>query len=345
MCRRSAQPFRSAHALLTITITGPIVIYEQFKFFFNLYFLLVALSQFVPAFRTGALSFFLFITYITLLTFVLLVTMGKEAYDEYKRNLRDRETNSARYLVLASGASSPSDEEELSHSLLEGNFPPTRSIPSSSIHVGDLVLLEKNQRVPADLILLRTSDLSGTCFIRTNQLDGETDWKLRVAVPATQKLPFDHELLNLNAEIYDAPSKDIHAFIGTSTINTPPTVSSNKVPMVQLPTIEPLSAENVLWANTVLAAGSAIGFVVYTGPETRAVMNTSHLQTKVGLLDHEISHSPRCILCAVSFVLSVALVALNGFRGFWYIYVFQFLILFSSIIPIRWAIKVKRANN
>jgi magnesium-transporting ATPase (P-type) len=59
--------------------------------------------------------------------------------------------------------------------------------------------------------------------------------------------------------------------------------------MVQVPTVEPLSAENVLWANTVLAAGSAIGFVVYTGPETRAVMNTSHPQTKVGLLDLEIS--------------------------------------------------------
>lgn len=307
----------------------PIVFYEQFKFFFNLYFLLVALSQFIPALKTGFL-----ITYIAPLAFVLLVTMGKEAYDDYKRNLRDREANSARYLVLTSGASSPSDEEELSHSLLEGDFPPTRSVPSSSIRVGDLVLLEKNQRVPADLILLRTSDSSGTCFIRTDQLDGETDWKLRVAVPATQKLPFDHEILNLDAEIYaDAPSKEIHTFIGTFTINTPPTVSSNEVPMVQVPTIEPLSAENVLWANTVLAAGSAIGFVVYTGPETRAVMNTSHPQTKVGLLDHEISQLAK-ILCAVSFALSVALVALNGFRGFWYIYVFRFLILFSSIIPI-----------
>ncbi|KAF8493087.1 hypothetical protein F5888DRAFT_1726841, partial [Russula emetica] len=40
------------HALPTITITGPIVIYEQFKFFFDLYFLLVTLSQFAPAFRT-----------------------------------------------------------------------------------------------------------------------------------------------------------------------------------------------------------------------------------------------------------------------------------------------------
>jgi phospholipid-translocating ATPase len=127
--------------------------------------------------------------------------MGKEAYDDYKRNLRDREANSACYLVFASGASLPSDEEELSCSLLEGDFPPTRSVPSSSIRVGDLVLLEKNQRVPADLILLRTSDASGTCFIWTDQLDGETDWKLRVAVPATQKLPFDHKLLNLDAEI------------------------------------------------------------------------------------------------------------------------------------------------
>src|SRR5258708_24396583 len=146
-------------------------------------------------------------TYIAPLAFVLLVTMGKEAYDDYKRNLRDREANSACYLVLASGAPSPSDEEELSHSLLEGDFPPTRSVPSSSIRVGDLVLLEKNQRVPADLILLRTSDSSGTCFIRADQLDDETYWKLRVAVPTTQKLPSDHELLNLDAEICGASLK------------------------------------------------------------------------------------------------------------------------------------------
>lgn len=36
----------------------------------------------------------------------------------------------------------------------------------------------------------------------------------------------------------------------------------------------------------------------------------------------------------MTFALSVFLVALNGFRGQWYIYVFRFLILFSSIIPI-----------
>jgi phospholipid-translocating ATPase len=33
----------------------PLVLYEQFKFFFNLYFLLVALSQVIPALRIGSL--------------------------------------------------------------------------------------------------------------------------------------------------------------------------------------------------------------------------------------------------------------------------------------------------
>ncbi|KAI0659521.1 aminophospholipid-transporting P-type ATPase [Cubamyces menziesii] len=298
----------------------PLVLYEQFKFFFNLYFLLVALSQFVPALKIGFI-----VTYVAPLAFVLTVTLGKEAYDDYKRNLRDREANSQKYLVL--------DPTEYSESTPEG-LPHTRSVPSSALRVGDLVLLEKNQRVPADLVLLRTSDSSGTCFIRTDQLDGETDWKLRVAVPACQKLGSDRELLTLDAEIYaDAPTKDIHTFIGTFTINSPPALLEDDVPMVPVPTVEPLTAENMLWANTVLAAGSAVGFVVYTGSETRAVMNTSHPETKVGLLDLEINRLAK-ILCAVTFALSFVLVALNGFRGLWYIYVFRFLILFSSIIPI-----------
>ncbi|KAI0331410.1 protein transporter [Cubamyces sp. BRFM 1775] len=298
----------------------PLVFYEQFKFFFNLYFLLVALSQFVPALKIGFI-----ITYVAPLAFVLTVTMGKEAYDDYKRNLRDREANSQKYLVL--------DPTEYSESTPEG-LPHTRSVPSSALRVGDLLLLEKNQRVPADLVLLRTSDSSGTCFIRTDQLDGETDWKLRVAVPACQKLGSDRELLTLDAEIYaDAPTKDIHTFIGTFTINSPPPLLEDDVPMVPVPTVEPLTAENMLWANTVLAAGSAVGFVVYTGSETRAVMNTSHPETKVGLLDLEINRLAK-ILCAVTFALSLVLVALNGFRGLWYIYMLRFLILFSSIIPI-----------
>ncbi|KAG6810347.1 hypothetical protein H0H92_012240 [Tricholoma furcatifolium] len=296
----------------------PIVFYEQFKFFFNLYFLLVALSQFIPALKIGFI-----VTYIAPLAFVLCVTMGKEAYDDYKRHLRDREANSQKYLILDRP---PEDSSALART---DAYLHTRSVPSSSLRVGDLIHLEKNQRVPADLVLLRTSDASGTCFIRTDQLDGETDWKLRVAVPECQKLE-EAALTQLDAEIYaDSPIKDIHTFIGTFTLNHPPQGNGSSSAL----SVSPLTVENVLWANTVLAAGSAVGMVIYTGAETRAVMNTSHPETKVGLLDLEINRLAK-ILCGVTFALSIVLVALNGFRGLWYIYVFRFLILFSSIIPI-----------
>ena len=157
----------------------PLVFYEQFKFFFNFYFLVVALSQFVPALKIGYI-----VTYVAPLAFVLAVTMGKEAYDDYCRYLRDREANSTKYLVVLphQGGQGNGDAE----SGLPGVQ--TRSTPSSGLKVADMVLLEKNQRVPADMVLLTTSEEEGTCFIRTDQLDGETDWKLKVAVGETQKM-------------------------------------------------------------------------------------------------------------------------------------------------------------
>lgn len=231
--------------------------------------------------------------------------MGKEAYDDYKRNLRDREANSQKYLILvppsspkrvsfrSSGSTtlfnvSDPELQKQSHSQPDSG-PHTRSIPSSSLKVGDLVLLEKNDRVPADMVLLRTSDPSGTCFIRTDQLDGETDWKARVATSVTQGLKGgERDVMMVEGEIYaDAPIKDIHNFVGTITVHSLTDSADGHGDFT--PSVEPLSAENMLWANTVLAAGSAVGFVVYTGSETRAVMNTSHPVTKVGLLDLEIN--------------------------------------------------------
>jgi magnesium-transporting ATPase (P-type) len=80
------------------------------------------------------------------------------------------------------------------------------------------VIVEKDQRVPADLVLLRTTERSGACFVRTDQLDGETDWKLRLAVPAPQKLESDLQLFDIRASLFvEKPQRDIHSFIGTFT--------------------------------------------------------------------------------------------------------------------------------
>lgn len=339
----------------------PLVLYEQFKFFFNLYFLLVALSQFIPALKIGFL-----VTYIAPLSFVLCVTIGKEAFDDLERHRRDVESNSMPYAVLGH-AESPLMRQRLSHHRatvpdLETpamNDTVVAHVPSSRLRVGDLVMLHKNQRVPADMVLLKTyaadaadetndagsssQSESGTCFIRTDQLDGETDWKLRIAVPVTQSMAEDDitALRSRAVVVAGPPSKDLHTFVGTLTIHPPPDspvewpdgTGNRPMALSPQPQVTPLTTDHVLWANTVLAAGRAIGMVVYTGRETRSVMNTSHPQTKVGLLDMEINRLSK-ILCAVTLTLSVVLVALNGFRGKWWIYVFRFLILFSSIIPI-----------
>ena len=50
-----------------------------------------------------------------------------------------------------------------------------------------------------------------------------------------------------------------------------------------------LNIENSLWANTVVASGTALGLVIYTGKETRSSMNNSQPRSKVGLLDLEVN--------------------------------------------------------
>uniref|UniRef100_A0A8C5PC15 Phospholipid-transporting ATPase n=1 Tax=Leptobrachium leishanense TaxID=445787 RepID=A0A8C5PC15_9ANUR len=270
----------------------PGVLYQQFKFFLNLYFLVVACSQFVPALKIGYLY-----TYWAPLGFVLAVTMVREAADEYRRFKRDKEMNSQLYSKLT-----------------------VRGIIFFKMCT---LIYFQNQRIPADMIFLRTSEKTGSCFIRTDQLDGETDWKLKVAVGYTQRLPALGDLFSINAYVYaQKPQLDIHSFEGNFT-------REESDPAIH----ESLSIENTLWASTVVASGTVIGVVIYTGKETRSVMNTSNPKNKVGMLDLELNQLTKALFLALV-VLSVVMVTLQGFVGPWYRYLFRFLLLFSYIIPI-----------
>ncbi|XP_044098716.1 probable phospholipid-transporting ATPase IIB isoform X3 [Neovison vison] len=276
----------------------PGVLYEQFKFFLNLYFLVVSCSQFVPALKIGYLY-----TYWAPLGFVLAVTIMREAIDEFRRFQRDKEVNSQLYSKLT----------------IRGKV----QVKSSDIQVGDLIIVEKNQRIPSDMVFLRTSEKAGSCFIRTDQLDGETDWKLKVAVSCTQRLPALGDLFSISAYVYaQKPQLDIHSFEGTFTRED-----------CDPPVHESLSIENTLWASTIVASGTVIGVVIYTGKETRSVMNTSNPKNKVGLLDLELNQLTKALFGALV-ALSVVMVTLQGFAGPWYRNLFRFLLLLSYIIPI-----------
>lgn len=238
--------------------------------------------------------------------FVLAISLVKEAYDDYQRWKRDAEANSTCYERM-----NPSGTFEV--------------VPSSSLRVGDIIRLHGEQRVPADCLLLRTHDKNGSIFIRTDQLDGETDWKLRTAVTYTQRLPSDSSLTQMSAHIEaEAPHKEIYEFRGTFT-NSRPDGSQEG--------IEALSLENTLWSNTVVANGVVIASVVYTGKETRSVLNANVPPSKFGLLDTEINNLAK-VLFAITIIMACLLMLGKGFDGLWYIYFFRFILLLSSIIPI-----------
>lgn len=131
----------------------------------------------------------------------------------------------------------------------------------------------------------------------------------------------DSELFNIRGSIYvEKPQRDIHSFIGTFSRAGGTEEDS-------------LDLENTLWANTVIAAGRATGMVVYTGCETRSVMNNSTPRSKVGLIDMEINNLTKLLFCAV-IGLALVMMCLKGFNGPWYRYMFRFVLLFSYIIPI-----------
>lgn len=110
----------------------PKFLYDQFKYFFNFYYLCLCLSQFYDPLKIG----FLF-TYIGPLAFVLFLSMFNEIVDEVTKFMRDWEANKEQYDVLDKDGQ-------------------TKMIRAGDLKVGDLVILEEGRRAPADMIILST---------------------------------------------------------------------------------------------------------------------------------------------------------------------------------------------
>lgn len=283
----------------------PITLFNQFKQFGNFFYLVMTVSQFYPELAVG----FLF-TYIAPLAFVVAVSMAKELYDDINRRIQDKKTNSSkiRVLVPSPDKSSVQIEEK----------------DASMLLIGDIIELTKDSRVPADIIVLKTFNEAkdNQAFIRTDQLDGETDWKLRKAPGVTQGM---EEIQLFTSEAYaeyEPPSKLIYNFQGVIRCKTE---EGDKR--------EPLNLENTMWASTVVASQKVIGIVIYTGKETRAKMNLCAPKVKIGILDKEINRL-NVYLFVITFVVAFIIASARGFNSKFFFTFFKYIILFCAIIPI-----------
>lgn len=218
------------------------------------------------------------------------------------------------------------------------------------MQIGDFLEIRKNERIPADMIVLSSKEESGTLFIRTDQLDGETDWKLRKAPISTQKLKYE-DLFELKGLItLDAPSTFIYEFNGVLEITKKCMEPENSEFEINDRIVkDSLSLENTIWANTILASESCIGIVIYTGKETRAQMNSSKPKAKYGILDKEINVYNR-ILFIIMIILALVIIALRGFTSNFMLNIFsliRFVVLLSAILPIsvRVNLEISKAIN
>ena len=88
-----------------------------------------------------------------------------------------------------------------------------------------------------------------------------------------------------------------------------------KKKLFPFPLEESLNVENTMWANTVVASGTACGMVIYTGNHTRSVMNTSTPRSKFGLLDRQVNNLSKILLTMV-LGLSLTILLLKGLHAY-----------------------------
>uniref|UniRef100_A0A8C7LMS7 Phospholipid-transporting ATPase n=1 Tax=Oncorhynchus mykiss TaxID=8022 RepID=A0A8C7LMS7_ONCMY len=86
-----------------------------------------------------------------------------------------------------------------------------------NIHVGDVVRLKKNDHIPADILLLSSSNPNSLCYVETAELDGETNLKFKMGLKVTdERLQEEGQLAQFDAMIVcEEPNNRLDKFTGT----------------------------------------------------------------------------------------------------------------------------------
>eukprot|EP01118_Nematostelium_gracile_P019227 TRINITY_DN8839_c0_g1_i2.p1 TRINITY_DN8839_c0_g1~~TRINITY_DN8839_c0_g1_i2.p1 ORF type:complete len:1148 (-),score=269.15 TRINITY_DN8839_c0_g1_i2:58-3234(-) len=284
----------------------------------NIYFLVIAGLQQIPGISpTGRWT-----TLIPLLI-VLTFTALKEAYEDVKRHRQDREVNNRHAEVLR-----------------DGNFV---TIRWKEVMTGDILKVHNKALIPADLVLLKSSEQQGNCYIETANLDGETNLKTRQSLVETHQLD-DINVLTGSLIYCEQPNKKLYNFEGY---------------LQHEDAKYPLEPVNVVLRGAALRNTDwIIGVAVYTGHDSKLMRNASkppRKQTNVErLLNRQIG---------LMFVLLLLLSAISA-AGFgvwqsqnnpdaWYLQlekngaastalsVLTFIILYNNLIPISLYVSVE----
>uniref|UniRef100_A0A670ZTH9 Phospholipid-transporting ATPase n=1 Tax=Pseudonaja textilis TaxID=8673 RepID=A0A670ZTH9_PSETE len=279
----------------------PRFLYSQFRRAANAFFLFIALLQQIPDVSpTGRYT-----TLVPLL-FILVVAAVKEIIEDIVS-------------ILRNGA------WEIVH--------------WEKVDVGDIVLIKGKEYIPADIVLLSSSEPQAMCYIETSNLDGETNLKIRQGLPLTSDIKDIDNLVRLSGRIEcESPNRHLYDFVGNIRLDSHGTV--------------PLGPDQILLRGAQLRNTQWVhGIVVYTGHDTKLMQNSTSPPLKLSNVERITNIQILflfCILIAMSLVCSIGAAIWNQKHEGrdWYISLtyggannfglnfLTFIILFNNLIPI-----------
>lgn len=330
----------------------PLNLWEQFHKAANTYFLVISIIMALGQYTTLFKGFIKFWSTAAALLVMMSASAVMAALDDKRRHQADARTNSQRAVIVAETRRGRVSVDKLEW---------------ACIKVGDILLVQSEEEFPADMVLLASSSEGGLCYVSTANLDGETNLKIKTAAASTQKEllsnwrtvagtdgrppsmseipPLDQAVENISKigghVQAEAPQMSIHNFTGSLRMGHSPE--------------EALGPKQLLLRGTLLRNTKwCIGLVVYTGPETRMVMNSQKAKPKYANIESVVNRSlvvvigALCLLALTSDVFY--LMTKNNFQNLWYLfpegtmsaitlpepigYWFTFFILYSNLMPI-----------
>ncbi|KAJ2370861.1 aminophospholipid translocase [Coemansia sp. RSA 2610] len=220
----------------------PKFLYEQFSKYANVFFLFTGCIQQISGVSPTSRW-----TTIVPLAVVLAATAAKELAEDLKRHRSDSDMNKSKARVLVG----TTFEEHAWRDVV----------------VGDIVRVENRDAIPADLVLLSSSEPEGMCYIETSNLDGETNLKVKQALPETAGMLTPADLAGLNGHLKtELPNDSLYTFEGTLVSE------GGKIGFREMA----LDPTQVLLRGAILRNTDWIyAVVVFTGHETKLMRNAT----------------------------------------------------------------------
>ncbi|KAI1751543.1 phospholipid-translocating P-type ATPase [Xylaria castorea] len=293
----------------------------QFGRLANFYFLVIGLLQQVPGWSpTGR-----FTTIGPLIAFIAL-TMAKEGWDDYRRYLLDREDNQALVSVFERGGTlgnestadpqkpfgrTTGDGNQLQEDTntiaielkpREGHEKRWTRIKWRDLRVGDIIRLTRNERVPADIVLLHATGVNSVAYIDTMALDGETNLKSKQ--PSTLLADRCDTISKLGKcsgkLVCEDPNANLYQFEGHITVDGE---------------TSPLTVNEVVFrGSTIRNTSETIGVVINTGEECKIRMNANQY---VHAKSPKISRFTNRIVFVLVFILLAITAGISGGYVLW----------------------------